>query len=166
MTSVAFADMRISKVVGIAAGGDEATYCAVLEEVGGMRVLPIEIGWAEAFDLHRALDGRALGRPMAADFAARLVHALGGAVRQVRIDRVVDGAYAATVEIAGPHGTASVDARSSDALNLAARAHAPVAAAPAVLADAAERRSGDGAEAALLRQALVVPGLIIRRAPG
>jgi hypothetical protein len=51
---------------------------------------------------------------------------LGGHLRQVRIDRLVEGSYAATVEIEGPLGPQSVDARASDALNLAAITSAPV----------------------------------------
>src|SRR5262245_48470467 len=54
---------------------------------------------------------------------------LGGRVRQVRLDRVVEGAYAATVEVEGPLGMASVDARPSDALNLAALVDATIFAA-------------------------------------
>lgn len=164
-TDMAFAEMRIRRVVGINRPDGEPFHCVVLEEVAGERKLPIEIGWTELFDLAAALDERTFARPMAADFAAGLVRGLGGEVRQVRIDRVIDGAYAATVEIAGPLGTASVDARSSDALNLAARVNAPVAAASHVLADAEERCSGDSETAALLRHALAAPHLMIRREP-
>jgi hypothetical protein len=38
----------------------------------------------------------------------------------VRVDRLVEGTYIATVEVEGPLGARSVDARPSDALNLAA----------------------------------------------
>jgi bifunctional DNase/RNase len=57
------------------------------------------------------------------------VQALGGWVRQVRIDRVVEETYLATVEVEGPPGMQSVDARPSDALNLAALVQAPIFAA-------------------------------------
>ncbi len=83
--------------------------------------------------------------------------------RAARIDRVVDGAYAATVQINGPAGTTLVDARSSDALNLAARLNAPIAAASGVLAEAAERREADTADAALLRRARAAPAHVHRR---
>jgi bifunctional DNase/RNase len=66
-------------------------------------------------------------------FVAALVQALGGRVRQVQIDRVVEDAYAATVEVEGPPGMQSVDARPSDALNLAPLVQAPIFAAPGVL---------------------------------
>jgi hypothetical protein len=77
------------------------------------------IGQAEAFSLAARLGGMAWRRPMTYQFTAVLVQALGGPVRQVGIDRVVEEAYAATVAVQGPQGERSVDARPSDALNLA-----------------------------------------------
>jgi bifunctional DNase/RNase len=82
----------------------------------------------------------------------------------VQIDRVVEEAYAATVAVEGPHGVQSVDARPSDALNLAALVQAPIFAAPEVLQDAEAMRAGDSAGAAMLRQALVAPALSARPA--
>jgi bifunctional DNase/RNase len=66
-------------------------------------------------------------------FAAALMRGLGGRVRQVRVDRLVEGAYAATVEVEGPLGMQSVDARSSDALNLAGITDTQVFVSPHVL---------------------------------
>jgi bifunctional DNase/RNase len=75
----------------------------------------------------------------------------------VRIDRVVERAYAATVEVEGPPGVGvqEVDARSGDALNLAALVQAPIFVAPEVLVEAEARRTGDSPEAARLRKARV-----------
>jgi hypothetical protein len=67
---------------------------------------------------------------MTYQFVAALVQALGGRVRRVRIDRVVEETYVATVEVDGPPGVQSVDARPSDALNLAALVQAPIVAPP------------------------------------
>jgi bifunctional DNase/RNase len=112
--------MRIGKVVGVHAAEDEVVRCVVvLEGVAGSRQFPIMIGQAEAFSLAARLGGIAWRRPMTYQFTAALVQALGGRVRQVRIDRLVEEAYAATVEVEGPRGVESVDARPSDALNLA-----------------------------------------------
>jgi uncharacterized protein len=91
---------------------------------------------------------------MTYQFVAALVQALGGRVRQVRIDQVVEETYLATVEVEGPPGMQSVDARPSDALNLAALVQAPIFAAPAVLQEAEARRAGDSPTAARLRRAL------------
>lgn len=93
--------------------------CIVLDEVGGNRHLVLQVGSSEAFGLAATLGGIAFGHPMTYQFMAALVESLGGRVRQVRIDRVVTGAYAATVEVDGSLGARLVDARPSDALNLA-----------------------------------------------
>jgi uncharacterized protein len=152
-TEVGYVEMRIAKVVGLATD-EEQFQCVVLEEVAGDRQLPIEIGWAEAFSLAARLGGITWPRPMTYQFVAALVQALGGRVRRVRIDRVVEKTYVATVEVDGPPGVQSVDARPSDALNLAALVQAPIVAAPGVLQEAEARRAGDSPTAARLRRAL------------
>ena len=122
-------EMRIAKVVGLAADDESFDY-VVLVEVAGDRQFAISIGDAEAFSLAARLGGIAWRRPMTDQFVAALVQALGGRVRQVRIDRVVEETYIATVEVEGPPGVQPVDARPSDALNLAALVQAPIFAAP------------------------------------
>jgi bifunctional DNase/RNase len=58
------------------------------------------------------------------------------------------GAYAATVEVDGPEGVSLVDARASDALNLAVLTDAPVLVSSEMLADCVRRQEGDSAAAA------------------
>lgn len=101
---------------------------------------------------------------MTYQFMAALVESLGGRVRQVRIDRVIAGAYAATVEVDGPLGVGLVDARSSDALNPAALVDAPVFVTREVLEDCEYRQEGDSAEAASLRRAPGLPSMTINLA--
>ena len=113
-TAVGYIEMRIAKVVGLAAD-DELFDYVVLDEAGD-RHLAIEIGQPEAFSLAARLGGITWPRPMTYQFVAALVHALGGRIRQVRIDQVVEEAYVATVEVDGPPGVQAVDARPSDAL--------------------------------------------------
>jgi len=140
---VGVVELRIAKVVGLHTADDELFQCVVLDEVSGDRHLPIEIGQVEAFSLAARLGGIEWRGPMTYQFAAALVQALGGRVRQERIDRLVEGAYGATVEVEGPLGMESVDARPSDALNLAALVDAPVFAAAEVLVEAEARRAGN-----------------------
>jgi uncharacterized protein len=122
------------------------------------RHLPIMIGQAEAVTLSASLTGTEFPRPMSPQFAAGLLRAMGGRVRQVRIDRLVPvrggTAYGSTVEVEGALGIHSVDARPSDALNLAAVVQAPIFVAPEVLADAEGRLESGTSEAIALRQAL------------
>ena len=72
-------------------------------------------------------------RPLGSDLSARLVHALGGSLREVRIDRLTEGISYAVIVVDGPQGTTEVDARPSDALALALVVGAPVRADRAVV---------------------------------
>ena len=160
-TEAGYVEMRIAKAVGLAPTEHELFQYVVLEEVAGDRHLAIEIGWAEVFSLAAHLDGKQWPRPMTYQFVAALVQALGGRVRQVRIDRVVERAYAATVEVEGPPGVQSVDARPSDALNLTALVQAPIFVTTEVLQEAEGRREGDSPEAVRLRRALDAPPMTV-----
>ena len=163
-TDVGFIEMRIAKVVGFGPPlAEEPFHCVVLDEISADRHLVISIGEREAFSLAAHLQGVEFGRPMTYDFAAALVRGLGGHVRQVRVDRLIEGIYAATVEVEGPLGARSVDARPSDALNLAAMTDARVLVSPELVDDFERLQDDDSAEARLLRLALTVPHMRIAR---
>jgi uncharacterized protein len=169
LTDTDFVPMRLAKVVAVATE-DGPSFCAVLEGVAQDAHLPIWIGDTEGLYLSGTLTGVAFGRPMTPQFAAGLVRALGGRVRQLRIDRLIEvqgggKAYGSTVELEGPSGAAPVDARPSDALNLVALLPAPILVAPDVLADARARLEGDSAEAAQLRRAIEAEQTTIARQP-
>jgi bifunctional DNase/RNase len=163
-TETGFIEMRIAKVVAFGPPlAEEDFECVVLDEVSGDRHLVISIGASEAFWLAAHLQGVPFGRPMTYQFTAALVQSLGGQVRAVRIDRLIDGAYGATVEVEGPAGVQHVDARASDALNLGALTGAAIFASPEVVEDGDRRQEDDSATAALLRLAPTVPGMRISR---
>ena len=90
---------------------------------GDGRRLRIGVGDAEAAALAFSLQGTVFPRPMTYQFTASLVAAAGSAVRSVRVTDVRDGIFYAQVML---RGGATVDARPSDALNLAAATGAPV----------------------------------------
>ena len=164
-----FVRMRVSKVTALGEPGenvshhDDLSHYVVLDELNGDRHLLILIGPTEAFGLAATLGGTQWRRPMTYQFAVALVQSLGGRVRVVRIDRVAHGTYAATVEVEGLLGAQSVDARASDALNVAAVTSAPVFVSPEVIDDSRSRQEDDSPEAELLRLALTVPQMTITR---
>jgi len=162
MTDVGFVRMRISKVVALT-DEDRVREFVILDEPDGDRHLLIMIGQVEAFALAANLGEMEWGRPMTYQFMAQLVRSLGGRIREVRLDGLVAGAYAATVEVEGPHGVELVDARSSDALNLAVLTAAPILAALEVLEDSERHQEGDSAEAVLMRRALAARPMTITR---
>jgi hypothetical protein len=115
-----------------------------LEQVGGDRRLPIWIGRFEAEALALQLAGAEMPRPGTYAFAANLLSAAAGRVQEVRISRLAEDVFYAEVILDGHSGTRTVDARPSDALNLAVLAGAPIRADVAVLdtSDAA-KAAGD-----------------------
>jgi RNA polymerase sigma factor (sigma-70 family) len=125
-----------------------SSHVVVLEEEGGTRRLPIWIGAPEATTLAARLHAVDLPRPDTYRFAADLLGAAGAGLREVRVVRLADDVFYAQAVL---EDGASVDARPSDALNLALVTGAPVLVEEAVLAQAAdnEREIGEELAAAL-----------------
>jgi bifunctional DNase/RNase len=104
---------------------------------GDSRRLLIGVGDAEATALALSLQGHEFPRPMTYQFMASLVGAAGSAVRSVRVTHQADGIFYAQVMLRG--GT-QVDARPSDAINLAVVTGAQVFVASELLAHEARPR--------------------------
>ncbi len=98
----------------------------LLAERDGDRRLPIWIGPAEATAMAISLESVEHPRPMTYGLAASLVQAAGSQLREVRITRLTDSVFYATVVLGGPGGPQEVDARPSDAVNLALVAEVPI----------------------------------------
>ncbi len=111
---------------GDADGHDEPVHVMLLAERDGSRMLPIWIGPAEAVALALSLQSVEMPRPLTYQLAASLVGASGARVSEIRIIRLADEVFYATVVIDGPAGRHEVDARPSDAVNLAVVSGAPV----------------------------------------
>jgi RNA polymerase sigma factor (sigma-70 family) len=120
-------EMRIIRVIRLPAEGDRPPeFVIMLEEIEGSGDLPIWVGQSEATWLALTLEKVELPRPGPYAMAAELLASLGSRVREARIERLADSTYYAVV-VAGRDGvTTRIDARPSDALNLAALTGSPV----------------------------------------
>ena len=107
----------------------------LLDERDGPRRLPIWVGPAEATVLAMSLQAVETPRPMTYQMAAGLLDACGSRVSEVRITRLADTVFYAVVVVDGPAGQREVDARPSDAINLALVAGAPILADGTLLDD-------------------------------
>jgi uncharacterized protein len=118
-------------------GGDDprSSHVVVLEERDGARRLPIWIDAAEATSLAVRLHDVERPRPDTYRFAADLFHAAGAQLREVQVIRLAEMIFYAEAVL--EDGT-TVDARPSDAINLALVAGAPVLVDEAVLAQASD----------------------------
>jgi bifunctional DNase/RNase len=110
-------------------------HIVVLRERDGTRRLPMYTGAAEAVALACSLAATEMPRPMTYQLAANLLTAAGSRLTEVRITRLTEGVFYAVVVVEGPGGAVEVDARPSDALNLAVVSGAPVRVNAAVLSD-------------------------------
>jgi bifunctional DNase/RNase len=98
----------------------------VLRDRNGDRGIPIWIGPAEAGSLALVMESVETPRPFTARLAASLVAAAGATIAEVRVTQLIGQVFFATVVVRGPSGTAEVDARPSDAVNLALAAGVPI----------------------------------------
>lgn len=101
-------------------------HAVLLEEHEGERVLPIWIGRPEALALRLALCGHTTPRPLTWDLTARLLQAGGLRVERVVVESIRDFIFYATIVLCDAGESHEVDARPSDAFNLAVRLGAPV----------------------------------------
>ena len=82
------------------------------------------------------LTGGSAPRPLTYELMARLLEAAGGRVERVAVSRLQDKVFYATLGVQAGGRTTEVDARPSDALNLALRLGIPIFVEAAVLAEA------------------------------
>jgi len=98
----------------------------VLEEEGGTRRLPIWIGSEEAHSIALEMEALHLPRPNSHDLARDLIHGLDAEVARVVVTELRDGTYYATLHLRNESRSVGIDARPSDAIAIALRAHAPI----------------------------------------
>lgn len=105
----------------------------LLKETDGDRVLPIWIGAAEGNALAFRLRDEPSLRPMTSDLLAQVVRLVGARVEGVAVTRLHEKTFYASISLAVDGRSEELDARPSDALNLAVRASAPISVAEEVL---------------------------------
>lgn len=126
-------DMQIDSARRNMEDPNNPRHVMILRESAGPRYLMIWVGAAEAEALGNALQHTEMPRPMTFTFMANVLQAAAVTLREVQINRLVDDVFYATAIVEGSGGTRTVDARPSDALNIAALTGAPIRVASTVL---------------------------------
>ena len=99
----------------------------VLKEKGGSRLLPIVIGLNEASAIKLKISGFEPPRPLTHDLLHSTIENLEASIDKVIIDKLEDNTFHAKLVIRTKSGdTKVIDARPSDSIALAVRAHAPI----------------------------------------
>ena len=136
----------------------------LLKERDGDRTLPIWIGREAGYALVLGLCGQQAERPLSADLAFRMLELGGHRVERVMIETGSDDNYIATLTVALGEGSHDVNARPSDALNIAARAGGAVFVAVGTMDDRAVPRAAE--VESRLREDLASVGDDDARVPG
>ena len=108
----------------------------VLKERDSDRYLLIWIGTPEAGAIALSMQGIAVARPMTHDLLKSVIEAMGGVVQSILVNDLIDNTFYARVIVEVDGRTIEVDARPSDAIALALRAHATIYVSEKVLDEA------------------------------
>jgi RNA polymerase sigma-70 factor (ECF subfamily) len=130
-----FVPMHPRDVYRVAGGGDAPeAYSIVLAEPDGPRILTIWMGGNEAVWLAHVMEGVETSRPGPYALMERLLGESGLTLGEVRISKLADEVFHAELVLQAGGRLVSIDARPSDALNLALRLGTPVMVSEQVLA--------------------------------
>ena len=97
-----------------------------LREIGGDRTFPIVVGKPEAYAIDRRLKGIEPERPQTHELLATLVEALGGELKRISIDDLVDGTFFAKLHVQQGDVEHQIDSRPSDAIALGVAMQVPI----------------------------------------
>jgi bifunctional DNase/RNase len=105
----------------------------ILRESNADRYLPIWIGVYEAEAITIALQEVEVARPLTHDLLKNVFGSLNARVLRVEVLALRDDTYFGNIVVEANNRTLNIDARPSDALNLAVRAHVPILVARSVM---------------------------------
>lgn len=102
------------------------SYALILEDSESQRRIPILLGAFEAQAIAIAMERMQPARPLTHDLMFTLIEILDGKVQEVLVYNLVEGIFYAKIILKKNGEMIEVDARTSDAIALAVRCHAPI----------------------------------------
>ncbi|NOZ35558.1 MAG: hypothetical protein GXO80_09715 [Chlorobi bacterium] len=101
-------------------------YALILEEDDGSRRLPVIIGTAEAQSIAIQLENLKPYRPLTHDLFVNMANSFHIEVIEVNIVRLEEGIFYSEIVCKREHAVIKIDSRTSDAVAIALRFHAPI----------------------------------------
>jgi bifunctional DNase/RNase len=120
------------------------SYAVVLEEVNGVRKIPIVIGAFEAQAIAVALERMKPQRPLTHDLMRNLMIAFDLKLHEVVIYDLQEGVFYSKLICSSENDTVEIDSRTSDALALAVRFGCPIYTSEEIMEGAGVILEGDG----------------------
>jgi uncharacterized protein len=115
----------------------------LLKTAEGNKFLPIWIGHPEAAAILMKLQNASAPRPLTHDLLVNILGELEVEVVRVTVTELRDNTFHASITVAQNGNELEIDSRSSDAIAVAVRAHAPIFAADAVIEESAIEFEGE-----------------------
>ena len=122
----------------------------LLKTADGNRYLPIWIGQPEAAAILMKLQGASAPRPLTHDLLVNILGELDVEIARVTVTELRESTFHASITIVQNGNELEIDSRSSDAIAVAVRAHAPIFAADDVIEDSAIEMEGEVDEEAIV----------------
>ena len=117
-------EMELSKIVIDEKRHDQII---VLKEKNGSRLLPIVIGLNEASAIKLEISGFKPPRPLTHDLLFATIENLNASIDKIIIDKLEENTFHAKIVLkTNSSEIKAIDARPSDSIALAVRAHAPI----------------------------------------
>lgn len=104
----------------------KGAYAVLLTEDGGPHRIPVVVGIAEAQSIVAWMERVNLPRPLIHDLFRSVTRAFGIRVKEVFVSKFEKGIFYSEITFADGDREVVVDARTSDALAIALRSHAPI----------------------------------------
>lgn len=104
----------------------KGAYAVLLTEDGGPHRIPVVVGIAEAQSIVAWMERVNLPRPLTHDLFRSVTRAFGIRVKEVFVSKFEKGIFYSEITFADVDREVVVDARTSDALAIALRSHAPI----------------------------------------
>lgn len=104
----------------------KGAYAVLLTEDGGPHRIPVVVGIAEAQSIVAWMERVNLPRPLTHDLFRSVTRAFGIRVKEVFVSKFEKGIFFSEITFADGDREVVVDARTSDALAIALRSHAPI----------------------------------------
>jgi len=115
----------------------------LLKTETGNRYLPIWIGHPEAASIVMKLQGTSAPRPLTHDLLVNILGELDVEVVRVTVTELRENTFHASITVRQNGEEIDIDSRSSDAIAVAVRAHAPIYAAADVIEESSIAYEGD-----------------------
>ena len=130
-----YSDRVRLRVLGISYSQIQAgAYALILAQTDGPYRIPVVVGSAEAQSIAIKMEGIIPPRPMTHDLFTSLTMAFGIELKDVFIHKFEDGIFSSELTFENAAGEEVVlDARTSDAIAIAMRTHAPIFTTPQIL---------------------------------